>query len=250
MEQVKVIVITQARMGSTRFPGKVLKCIHGRSLLQIHVERIQSAKKINKVIVATTTELADNPIVEFCSAMKIDCFRGSETDVLDRFYQTALLHNPTHVVRVTSDCPLIDPEIIDAVTAFCVEQDLDYCSNTLIENYPDGVDVEIMKFSALESAWRLSSKTYEREHVTPYIRENSSFYGKPQFKSANYPCVGNYGMVRLTVDESKDFEVVSALIDSLGDNRGWKDYADFYLSNPVIQNLNSSIKRNEGFIKK
>lgn len=249
MADLKVVAITQARVGSTRLPNKVLKKINNKTLLEIHLNRIKKSRRIHKLIVATTVDIKDDAIVNICNEMQLPYYRGSEHNVLDRFYQAASREVPTHIVRITSDCPLIDPILLDEVVDFTIENNLDYGSNILIENFPDGQDIEVMKFSALEYAWKNAEKAYEKEHVTPYIRENSTFVGGNLFRSDNFSSSKKYGGVRMTVDEQKDFEVISQLIDSLGTECRWFEYADYYETNQNINKLNSNIKRNEGFRK-
>jgi spore coat polysaccharide biosynthesis protein SpsF len=246
---MNIIAVTQARSGSTRLPNKILKKINGETLLQIHLTRILKSVRMNKLIIATTINEKDNEIVNICKAMRLNYYRGSEENVLDRFYQAVIKENPTYIVRLTSDCPLIDAKLIDEVIDFTIKNDFDYCSNTFIEDFPDGEDIEVMKFSALEKAWKNADKKYQREHVTTYIREHSSFMGGALFKSGNFPSPGKYGQVRLTVDEQKDFEVISTMISNLGVERSWLEYAQYYLNNQGISKLNSEIKRNEGFRK-
>lgn len=243
-----VLVITQARTGSTRLPQKVLKKIQGNTLLEIHLNRILKAKNISKVIVATTTEPQDDKIIEIANNVSLDYYRGSVEDVLDRFYQASLKYKPQWVVRLTSDCPLIDPALIDAVIDRAKKDDLDYCSNTLIEAFPDGQDIEVFKFSALKKAWKEAKLKSEREHVTPYIKNNSSFMHGKFFVSDNFPCEADYNNVRLTVDELNDFKVIEYLINKIGFNGTWKEYTNEYL-NSSISKLNNNIVRNEGYYK-
>lgn len=247
---MKIIAITQARVGSSRLPNKVLKKVNDKTLLEIHLKRILKSDKIDELLVATTTNTSDDAIAAICDTMGLPYYRGSESNVLDRFYQAIKKKNPTHVVRLTSDCPLIDAELIDEIIGFAVEKDLDYCSNTFIENFPDGQDVEVMKFSALEQAVKNADKEYQKEHVTPYIREHSSFMGGKLFRSDNFPCPGKYGNTRLTVDEQKDLDVITLLINDLGMEKKWEEYATYYENNQHIHSINSTIKRNEGFRKK
>ena len=243
-----VLTITQARTGSTRLPGKVLKTIKGKSLLEIHVNRILQSKKISKLVIATTIEKGDDEIVRIAKKLGIDYYRGSVNDVLDRFYQAAKQFSPKWIVRLTSDCPLIDPELIDLVIENAIKKDLDYCSNTLIEAYPDGEDIEVFKFAALQKAWKEAELQSEREHVTPFIRTNSSFLGGNLFKSDNFPSKENYNKVRLTVDVPKDFKVIENLIHKLGFDATWEEYTKEYLNSPIAS-LNSNIQRNVGYIK-
>jgi spore coat polysaccharide biosynthesis protein SpsF len=246
---MKIVAITQARSGSTRLPEKILKTINNETLLEIHLNRILKSERIDELIVATTTNKKDDLVTSICDSMKVVYFRGSENNVLDRFYQAVKNRNSTHLVRLTSDCPLIDALLIDEIIDFTIKNDLDYCSNTFIEDFPDGQDVEVMKFSTLEKAWKNADKEYQKEHVTPYIRENSTFIGGKLFKSDNFPSPGKYGKVRLTVDEHRDFEVISMMIGNLGLEKTWLEYAKYYLNNENIKKVNSGIRRNEGFKK-
>ncbi len=246
---MKILAITQARTGSTRLPGKVLKRIGEDTLLDIHLMRALKSEKIDRLVVATTREEADDAIERIAHRNNLACYRGSTQDVLDRFYQTALPYEPQWVVRITSDCPLIDGKLIDEVIKLAVDTNADYASNVLEPTFPDGEDVEIFKFSALEKAWKEATTNADREHVTPYIYRNSSFKGGGLFRSFNLRHPVNYEKVRMTVDEELDFKVIQIMIEKLGLNKDWKTYADFYLSNPEIGGINENIVRNEGYIK-
>lgn len=246
---MKIIAITQARTGSSRLPNKVLKRIEGQSLLEIHLQRIQQSQKIQKTIVATTTKPQDSAIVQAANQLRIISYQGSENDVLDRFYQAAKKHQPDYVVRLTSDCPLIDPVLIDKVIDYTISEQLDYCSNTLDTNYPDGQDVEVFKFSALEKAWNEAQLQSEREHVTPYIWKNSTYKGGSLFQSDNFYEGENFGDLRMTVDEQKDFVLMQNLIETLGVQKAWKEYAIYLRTHPTISNINADITRNEGLLK-
>lgn len=246
---MNVIVITQARSGSTRLPSKVLKKIQNKTLLQIHIDRIKQAKLVDDIYIATTIDESDNIIEELADELQVKSYRGSEDDVLDRFYQTAKNVKPDFIVRLTSDCPLIDPKLIDEVVGEAKVQNLDYYSNVLVEKYPDGQDIEVFKFTALKKAWREAVLLSEREHVTPYIRKNSTFFGQSLFTSNNHNLNVDYNHVRLTVDEPSDFEVIKILINDLGLDRDWRTYTNYYLSNENINTLNKDIVRNEGYLK-
>ena len=246
--EVKTILITQARSGSTRLPGKILKKINDESLLEIHLKRLNKCNNVSKIIVATTDKPEDKVIYDYAIDLGFNAFRGSESDVLDRFYQAVRNEKPDWIVRVTSDCPLIDPFLVDKLINFAHNNNRDYCSNTLIENYPDGQDIEVFKFSALESAWKNANLSSEREHVTPYIRNNSDFKGASIFKALNYPCGSNYSQIRMTVDETKDFDLIKVLIDDLGTNKTWLEYTDYIIEND-LNKINNSIIRNEGLLK-
>ena len=246
---MKISAITQARAGSTRLPGKILKTIGHQTLLEIHIERILKSETISQLIVATTVQPDDKQIFDLVSDMGIRAFRGSENDVLDRFYQAVKEEGADYIVRLTSDCPLIDAKLIDKVVRYTIENDLDYCTNTLLTKYPDGQDVEVFKFSALEAAWKHGKLKSEREHVTPYIRNNSTFCGGTLFKSSNFEEGFDYGDLRMTVDEAQDFTVIQNLINLLGTHRNWQDYAVYMNTHPEISNINACIIRNEGYLK-
>lgn len=247
--EIRTILVTQARLGSTRLPGKVLKEINGKSLLQIHLDRLKKCNNVSEIIVATTTNIEDEVIYNKSIELGVNSSRGSESNVLDRFYKSVEDKKPDWIVRVTSDCPLIDPFLVDKLIKFAHNNNnRDYCSNTLIENYPDGQDIEVFKFSALESAWKNANLSSEREHVTPYIRNNSDFKGAGIFKALNYPCDSNYSQIRMTVDETKDFDLIKVLIDDLGPNKTWLEYTDYIIEND-LNKINNSIIRNEGLLK-
>lgn len=247
---MNIILITQARTGSSRLPNKVLKKIKNKTLLEIHVDRIKKAKNVSKIIVATTIKKEDDIIENEAKRLGVSFSRGSENDVLDRFYQAVKMNKPDLVVRLTSDCPLIDPVLIDAVIEKAIIEKVDYCSNTLIESFPDGQDIEVFTFKALEEAWRNSVLISEREHVTPYIKKNSSFLKKSIFTAFNYESnLSQYANVRMTVDEPNDLITIEKLIDELGVNAKWYEYSELYIKTKSIFNLNSEIVRNEGYLK-
>src|SRR5258708_17620781 len=173
-----VVAIIQARMGSSRLPGKSLAEIENRPMLWHVVQRVKRARQVARVVVATSVAPADDAIEKMCRENGVVCYRGSETDVLDRFYQVARTEKAAQVVRITADCPLIDPDVIDRVVRRFQWGDLDYASNAMLRTYPDGLDTEICSFSALERAWHEATKASEREHVSPYLRSES-------FRTAN-----------------------------------------------------------------
>lgn len=246
---MKIIVITQARSGSTRLPKKVLMKIQGKTLLQIHIDRIKKAKLVDAIFIATTSKDDDDVIADLAKQLNVNYYRGSENDVLDRFYQTAKDIKPDLIVRLTSDCPLIDPKLLDEVIEQAKKQVIDYYANTFEQNYPDGQDIEVFKFSALEKAWQEATLASDREHVTPYIRNNSTYVGGKLFISDTHHIKENYNKVRLTVDEPQDFQVIEHIIKDLGLDEDWKTYADYYLKNDKIKSLNNKIVRNEGYLK-
>lgn len=245
-----VVLITQARVGSSRLPGKVMKQINGEALLQIHLKRLSRAKRVDQIIVATTIAPADQVIVELVLAQDYQCFRGSETDVLDRYYQAVKQLAPQSgwVVRVTSDCPLIDPVLVDEVIAFAIDKNVDYVSNGLVERYPNGQDVEVFKWTALQRAWDEARLGSEREHVTPFIKTHSDFNGGTLFTALNYSATADYSDVRMTVDEPEDLILIEKLLLGLGTHQPWRSYVD-YVYEHRLQQINGHIRRNEGYLK-
>lgn len=248
---MKVIAITQARYGSTRLPAKILKEVDGQTLLEIHLRRILQARCIDALKIATTDEEGSRYIVAVARKVGVGYHKGSVDDVLSRFYDTAAPEHPDWVIRFTSDCPLIDPTIIEDIVNFAVEHDYDYV-HTDPKCFPDGLDTEVMKFSALERAYKEAALTSEREHVTPYIWKNGSAMGGDKFKSydfQNKEGVFNASDYRITLDEPEDFEVLKSLIHALGTDKYWKDYIDYLLAHPEIKSMNSKFGYNEGYDK-
>jgi spore coat polysaccharide biosynthesis protein SpsF len=246
---MKILAITQARIGSTRLPEKILKKIDNETLLGIHLKRILKSKLISKLKVATTTETGTDQIVGIAAKLGIESYKGSINNVLDRFYQTALTERPDWIVRLTSDCPLIDPVEIDRVIEFALMNDLDYGSNTLDPTFPDGLDAEVFRFSALEKAVNEAKLISELEHVTPYIWKNSTYKGGSIFTSDNMKNDTDYSSIRLTVDTAEDFLVIEKLIHILGTDMPWMDYVTALENNPQIAEINSKYQRNEGYAK-
>jgi spore coat polysaccharide biosynthesis protein SpsF len=246
---LKILAITQARVGSSRLPEKILKKIDGKSLLSIHLNRILQSKHITNLKVATTTEVGVEQIIDICNECGVSFYQGSLNDVLDRFYQTALPENPDWVVRLTSDCPLIDPIVIDNIIEVALHYNLDYTSNTLNPTYPDGIDVEVFKFSALQKAYNEAKLTSEREHVTPYIWKNSDIKGGEIFKAYSFEYNQDYSDIRLTVDTLEDFEVVEKLIQIESTSKDWLSYVNTLNNLPEIKEINQKYSRNEGYAK-
>lgn len=246
---MRIIAVTQARLGSTRLPGKILKEIDGTTLLGLHIQRILKSKKIGELVIATTISPEDDAITKFADEKKLRSYRGSVNDVLDRFYQAVKNQNADYVVRLTSDCPLIDATLIDKIITYAIDKKLEYCSNTLDPHYPDGQDVEVFTFAALERAWKEASLTSEREHVTPFIWKNSSFKDGKLFRSDNFAEGYNFGHLRMTVDELKDYELVKKLVQDLGKEASWLDYANYLQEHDSVREINNTITRNEGYSK-
>ena len=240
----KVMCILQARMGSRRLPGKVLLRVQGVPLLEREVKRIKRAKTVDKIVIATTTNKEDDAIENLAKRIGVDCFRGSEKDVLDRYYQCALLYPGfSSIVRVTGDCPLIDPLVIDQVISLFRRRHLDYASNIQKETFPDGMDIEVFTRKALAEAAIAARLPSEKEHVTLYMRK------KRKFKKANLAAEYDFSHIRLTVDQREDFEVVKFLIEHSSMNDGYLKYISLLTKNPEIMTKNTHIARNEGLKK-
>lgn len=248
---MKILAITQARYGSTRLPAKILKEVNGMTLLEIHLRRILQAKTISKLKIATTDEEGAKYIVEVADKVGVEYYKGSVDDVLERFYGAAASEKPDYVIRLTSDCPLIDPSVIDELVNYAITHDYDYV-RTDASSFPDGLDTEVMKFSALEKAFNEAQLKSEREHVTPYVWKNGTADGGTLFKSYKYPNpLGDFNAndFRITIDEPEDFEVIKVLIDNLGIERNWKEYIDYLLGHKEIYSINSRFTYNEGYAK-
>lgn len=246
---MNIIAVTQARYGSTRLPAKILKEVNGETLLETHLKRILKSKMITSLKVATTVEEGSEKIVDVANKLGVETYRGSVNDVLDRFYQTVKDENPDYVVRLTSDCPLIDPEIIDKVIDLAITSEADYVSNVLEVSYPDGMDCECFRFSALEQAWKEAIQKSDREHVTPYIWRNSSIKGGNLFRSECMKNGEDWSDIRITVDTPEDFEVVRHILEDLGPDKRCEDYVDYIKEHKEISDINSSFSRNEGYEK-
>jgi spore coat polysaccharide biosynthesis protein SpsF len=239
--------IIQARMGSSRLPGKVMRKLLGRPMLEWEVERIRHSRLINRVIVATTTETRDNIISDFCRENSIDCFRGSEEDVLDRYYRAARRYNLDVVVRITSDCPLIDPGIIDRVIRSLIDNNCDYACNNFPPTFPDGLDTEVFTFDALERAWREADKPYQREHIEPYFYENTEI-----FRMVNVRNDKDLSWMRWTVDYEDDFVFITEIYRNLAEGNKiflMEDILKLLEERPELLEINRGHIRNEWEIK-
>ena len=207
-------VIIQARMGSTRLPGKVLMNLGRSTLLDFQIERVKKAKNIATIIVATTLDSNDDEIEAFCNKKGIKCFRGSQNDVLSRYYNCAKDNNLDVIVRLTADCPLIDPEVIDQVVDLFFKKCVDYASNTVPPEtslWPDGSDVEVFSFNALERANQKAVKKEDKEHVTFLFWK----YNLNKFRTAQLQNLENWSNYRFTVDYREDYEVLTLIYEEL-----------------------------------
>ena len=235
-----IVVVTQARYNSTRLPGKVLKEINNESLLEIHLKNAKRAKLPTNYIVATTTESESKFINEIAIQEGWNVYNGSIDNVLDRFYQAVVDLNPDIIVRITSDCPFTQGQIVDEAIEKVMNEGFDYVSTSL--DYPDGVDVEAFTFNQLKSAWENAILTSDKEHVTPFIRKNCA----NKFEIS--PNQSEFAEIRLTVDEQSDFDCVETLINQLGTEKPWQTYCTYILEHPS-EFQNQNIIRNEGYIK-
>lgn len=244
---MKFLAIIQARCGSTRLPNKILMNLEGKTVLERVVSRVRLSKLINEIIVATTVNIEDLEVVRLCSENNIRVFCGSSDDVLDRFYQLSKLLEPENIVRITADCPVIDPEIIDHVIGIHIKEGADYTSNTIIESYPDGVDVEVFRFNALARAWDEAVLKSEREHVTPYIKNHDEI-----FKIISVVNETDLSSKRWTIDNLEDYDFIAKIYKALHGNNnyfGMNDILAFLEENPEFEQINSHITRNEGYAK-
>jgi spore coat polysaccharide biosynthesis protein SpsF len=235
---LKVVAIVQARMSSTRLPGKVLKNLEGETVLARVVRRLRRAEGIDELLVATTDNAADDAIVAECRSCSVPVFRGDEEDVLDRYFRAAQLTKAQIIVRITSDCPLIDPEIVDKTISAFLEERPDYASNSVVRTYPRGLDTEVISFDALAKAWQTARTPYQRTHVTPYIYEHPA-----EFKILSVTADTDYSKHRWTVDTAEDLEFVRAIFARLKDRAAFRsrDVFDLLDREPELMELNRSI---------
>lgn len=214
-----ILAILQARMSSSRLPGKVAMDANGEPMLLYEIKRILQSEKIDKLVVATSTNIEDNLIEKIAKEGNVQCFRGSLKNVLERYYQCAKQYNPSHIVRLTGDCPIIDPRIIDEMVSLHITNNSDYTTNGLQRTFPNGLDVEVMTFKTLEHAYLHSTLQEEYEHVTYYI------YTHPElFKIQHFCNDQDYSHIRWTLDYKDDYDLIRNIIKSQKDNHFyWKD---------------------------
>ena len=242
-----ILAILQARLSSTRLPGKVLKPLLGEPMLGRQIDRLSRCKGFDRLVVATSTDPSDDALEQFCRQMGTECFRGSLNDVLDRFYQAALPYAPEHVVRLTGDCPLIDPEVVDRVIEYHVEGGYDYSSNTIDPTFPDGLDVEVFRFDALDRAWQKAELPSAREHVTIYMYKNPEMFRLGSYQGAN-----DLSKLRWTVDEPDDLALVEAIYSALYPLNpcfSTGDILAYLAKTPELLEGNQTPARNEGLKK-
>jgi len=237
--------ILQARMSSTRLPGKALLPLAGAPALLRQTERIRQAQMIDSLTVATSTDPSDDTLEALCRANGVTCYRGSLTDVLDRFYRAARAQPADHIARFTGDCPLIDPDVVDATARFYLKGGLDYASNNLEPTFPDGLDVEFCKIAALEAAWKEAALPSEREHVTPFL-----YHHRERFNVGCYKNATDLSALRWTLDEKADYDVIKAIFEALYPQQPhfrMTDVLAFLDRYPEYKTMNHHHQRNEGY---
>ncbi len=239
---MKNIVILQARNASTRLPNKVMQKIEGVPMIEIILNRIKESKEVDQIVIATTKNDKDDSLVEYIEDLGYRTFRGSEINVLDRYYKSAKQFKGDTIIRLTADCPLLDYRLIDALIAEYKLSNVDYLSNTLQPTFPDGLDIEVFSFKALEIAWKNAKSEFDKEHVTPFIKNSALFRKK------NYQHSVDLSSMRWTVDEKEDMELIKAIFKNFHPDISfkWQDILLFNKNNPEIFMINSHIKRNEG----
>lgn len=242
-----VTAIIQARMTSARLPGKVMKEVLGRPLLSYVIERVRSCKYIKDIVIATTLNPEDDSIANFGYIERINVYRGSENNVLERFYEAATLFNAMHIMRITADCPLIDPDLLTVLIDYYFAENLDYASNCDYPTLPDGLDAEVFNFETLNYAHKHAVLPSEIEHVTPYIRNHPE-----KFKIGSWKYHDDLSRLRWTVDEAEDFEFVRQVIKILyPENKNFRmnHILELIHQRPTLTQINKHIARNEGLLK-
>jgi glutamate-1-semialdehyde 2,1-aminomutase len=239
---MKVVAIVQARLGSTRLPGKVIAPVNGVPMIELLLSRLARSRKVDQIVLATSSDPKNRPLVEKVKSLGYDCFEGSEEHVLNRFAGAARLHGADVIVRITGDCPLVDPEIVDACVERLAESGADYCSNTLPPTYPDGLDVEVFTRAALEAADAEAAQAYDREHVTPYLCNAA------KFSKASVTNVDDLSRMRWTVDETADLQVADKVFKHFSPDIhfGWRDVLALHDKHPEYFSMNAGLQRNEG----
>ncbi len=251
MKIKKIYALIQARMKSTRLPGKILKKINGKESIIFMVDRLKKCKNIEDIIIIIPREKTDDKLYNFLKKKKLKVYRGSENDVLDRFYSCAKKFSIKHILRLTSDCPFIDPILVDKITNAYKKGNYDYVSNIIFRTFPDGMDTEIFSYKSLSFARNNLNNSFDREHVTKYflrsdqVKKKNIFFGKK-----------NYQNIRLTLDYKEDLELLNKLSKKLGQNIGLKNIISYYKKNKKIFDINKkfikeiqSLKLNSGQLK-
>lgn len=241
---MRTVAIVQARMGSTRLPNKVLKPMGGVPMIELLLTRLARASQVDQIVVATADDPRNQPLVNHVCKLGYHCHLGSEADVLDRYVGAARQARADVVVRITGDCPLVDPDLVDQAIKLFKSSEVDYLSNTSPPTYPDGLDIEVFSFAALETAWHESRKPFDREHVTPYLREQGCFT-QGSLKNSE-----DLSDLRWTVDEAADFEVIEKVFQHFDPDTAftWQQVLQLQRTQPAIFQANQHLIRNEGAI--
>jgi spore coat polysaccharide biosynthesis protein SpsF len=242
----KIICIIQARVNSTRLPNKILKEIEGIPLISHVIERIKTVKTIQQIILATTTNTNDKILSEISKKHNINFFSGDEDDVLNRFFQAATKFHGNPIIRITGDCPLIDPTLISQIIEFFQKHDFDYVSNTIDRTFPDGLDVEIFSYDLLKEIHEKSKWSSEREHVTPFVAKNPH-----RFKIYHYKTKHDFSHLRWCVDEENDLLLIRKIFDKMKPNKFFtmNEVLQLILKNTALSEINCSTTTNEGYKK-
>jgi spore coat polysaccharide biosynthesis protein SpsF len=238
---VNVVAIVQARMRSTRLPGKVLKKIKNKVILDYVIERLQVCSQVDDIILATTTAERDNQLADYAAQQDIHLFRGSEDDVLRRYYDAAIQYKVDTIVRITSDCPLLDPRTIDNIINIHTGKKVDYTSNVMKRTFPRGLDVEVFTFQALENTFHNAHEPYQREHVTPYLIEHPEI-----FRLYNVEAQGKLRRpeIRITLDTQEDFEFIKQILLHFNTlTFTTEDVIDFLDEHPELLKINKTVKQ-------
>ena len=243
----QIVAIVQARMTSTRLPGKVLMDMGGKTVVGQVFNQLSFSKLLNEAVLATSTDKSDDPLENWARDNNIGHFRGDLYNVLKRFFDTAKKVNAHIIVRITADCPLIDPEVVDNVISFFLEGGYDYYSNTNPPTFPDGLDTEVFSFTTLEKAYKEAELKSEIEHVTPYIINHPEI-----FKMGNYKSEINYEHLRWTLDNREDYDLLTRIFNALRKENSFishKEVMNYINADSDLLKTNAHVKRNEGYIK-
>jgi len=242
---MKPVAIIQVRMSSTRLPGKVLKKLNGITVLESLLNQLNYSKLLNDKIIATTSNSEDDVIFNFCKSKEIKCYRGSQDDVLDRYYNCAKKFSINTIIRITSDCPLMDPQVVDAVIDFYLKNSYDYVNNCYNRTYPYGNDVEIFSLKVLEKVWEKATKPSEREHVTPYIYNNPDEFSLGWIENKE-----NLSEFHWTIDRKEDLIFVQNIFKKISKRPIlMKDIIDVIKDDPSLLEINKNTNPNEGYLK-
>ena len=233
----KTVAIIQTRLSSTRLPGKVLKSIMSKDLLTHVVDRLKKVEEISEIVIATTNEEQDDLLVNWCEERNLNYFRGSSENVLSRFYECAKKYGADTIIRVTSDNPLVDPNVVSMVVKKFYTEKLDYCSNNLHRTFPHGLDVEVFSFSSLETSHENAVEQADIEHVTQYIKKRPE-----QFKIENVQLEKDYSFIRITVDEDEDLQLIKILMMMKGEGILIEEIIKIFEEVPALLNINKSSK--------